>query len=145
MQRANPIAWRFHFARFFALTPVGEHFYRKSLVLIADFERLCHKTVRIANQDNAELRIGYLKCYGGQEFHLAVAEFSEKYPDVSVQIVNANHEELYDALRSGGIDLVFNDQRRAFSHYDPAMVEWFVKTVEERKTNQDSAKEKKSW
>lgn len=32
-----------------------------------------------------------------------------------------------------------------FSHYDPAMVEWFVKMVEERKGNHDSSKEKKSW
>lgn len=32
-----------------------------------------------------------------------------------------------------------------FSHYDPAMVEWFVKMVEERKEKHDSSKEKKSW
>lgn len=32
-----------------------------------------------------------------------------------------------------------------FSHYDPAMVEWFVKMVEERKNNRDSFKEKKNW
>ena len=32
-----------------------------------------------------------------------------------------------------------------FSHYDPAMVEWFVKMVEERKKNNDSSKEKKAW
>lgn len=32
-----------------------------------------------------------------------------------------------------------------FSHYDPNMVEWFVKMVEERKTKHDSAKEKKNW
>lgn len=32
-----------------------------------------------------------------------------------------------------------------FSHRDPAMVEWFVKMVEERKKRQDSAKEKKNW
>lgn len=32
-----------------------------------------------------------------------------------------------------------------FSHYDPAMVEWFVKMVEERKENHDSSKEKKNW
>ena len=101
--------------RKFSLTPAGEHFYQKSLVLMADFERLCHETVRIANKDNAELRIGYLKCYGGQEFRLAVAEFSEKYPDVSVHIINGNHEDLYDALRSGGVDLILSDQRRAFS------------------------------
>lgn len=45
----------------------------------------------------------------------AVAEFSEKYPDVSVHIINGNHEDLYDALRSGGVDLILSDQRRAFS------------------------------
>lgn len=32
-----------------------------------------------------------------------------------------------------------------FSHYDPAMVEWFAKMVEERKQNNDSSKEKKNW
>ena len=98
-----------------SLTPAGEHFYRKSLVLIADFERMCNETVRIAKRDQAELRIGYLKCYSGQEFRLAVAEFSEKYPDVSIQIINGNHEDLYAALRSGGVDLILSDQRRAFS------------------------------
>lgn len=98
-----------------SLTPAGEHFYRKSLVLIADFERMCNETVRIANKDRAELRIGYLKSYSGQEFRMAVAEFSEKYPDVSVQIINGNHEDLYAALREGGVDLILSDQRRAFS------------------------------
>lgn len=32
-----------------------------------------------------------------------------------------------------------------FSHYDPAMVEWFAKMVEERKHQHDSSKEKKNW
>ena len=32
-----------------------------------------------------------------------------------------------------------------FSHQDPAMVEWFVKMVEERKSQHDSNKEKKNW
>lgn len=32
-----------------------------------------------------------------------------------------------------------------FSHQDPAMVEWFVKMVEERKSQYDSSKEKKNW
>ena len=32
-----------------------------------------------------------------------------------------------------------------FSHYDPNMVEWFVKMVEERKQQQDCSKEKKIW
>lgn len=32
-----------------------------------------------------------------------------------------------------------------FSHNDPAMVEWFVKMVEERREKHDSSKEKKNW
>lgn len=32
-----------------------------------------------------------------------------------------------------------------FSHQDPAMIEWFVKMVEERKNKHDSSKEKKNW
>ncbi len=32
-----------------------------------------------------------------------------------------------------------------FSHCDPAMVEWFANMVEERKTQHDSSKDKKSW
>lgn len=101
--------------RKFSLTPAGEYFYKKSLILTADFERLCRETARIANNDRAQLSVGYLKNYGGQEFHRAVAEFSAKYPDISIDIASGNHEDLYDMLRDGKVQVVFNDQRRAFS------------------------------
>ncbi len=101
--------------RKFTLTPAGEYFYKKSLVLIADYERMCREAGRLAKGDKANLVIGYLRCYSGPEFHLALEEFSAKYPDVSVKIEYGNHEELYELLRSGGVDLVLNDQRRAFS------------------------------
>jgi DNA-binding transcriptional LysR family regulator len=97
------------------LTPAGEYFYKKSLVLTADFEKLCQETVHIAQKDETVLRIGYLKCYSGLEFQQAVSDFSTKYPDVSISIINGNHEDLYDALRLGSVDLILNDQRRAFS------------------------------
>ena len=101
--------------RRFVLTPAGEYFYRKSLVLIADYEQMCREAGRIAKEDKITLVIGYLRCYSGQEFHLALEEFSAKYPDVPVKIKYGNHEELYELLRKGGVDLVLNDQRRAFS------------------------------
>lgn len=102
--------------RKFTLTPAGEHFYKKSLILLADYECIRQEAIRISRADEAILRIGYLRCYGGNEFQSAVEEFSGKYPHVSVQIVYGNHEELYDLLRNGGVDLVLNDQRRAFSN-----------------------------
>ena len=101
--------------RKFTLTPAGEYFYKKSLVLIADYEWMCREAGKLAKDDKDALVIGYLRCYSGQEFHLALEEFSAKYPDVSVKIEYGNHEELYEMLRTGGVDLVLNDQRRAFS------------------------------
>lgn len=101
--------------RRFTLTPAGEHFYNKTVVLSSELERICRETVRIAHKDSAVLNIGYLKCYGGDEFHSALADFIAKYPDVSVSVIECNHEELYDELRFGKVDLVLNDQRRAFS------------------------------
>ncbi len=101
--------------RRFSLTPAGEYFYQKSLVLISDLETMCREAVCIAKKENAAFCVGCLKGYGGYEFQLAIAEFSEKYPNVSVEIMSGNHEELYEALRNGKADLVLNDQRRAFS------------------------------
>lgn len=100
--------------RKFTLTPAGEYFYKKSLVLIADYERMCQEAAKLSNDEKATLKIGYLRCYSGQEFHLALGEFSAKYPDVLVKIEYGNHEELYELLRTGEVDLVLNDQRRAF-------------------------------
>lgn len=101
--------------RRFTLTPAGEHFYRKSLILVADYDRLVQESVRISRKDYAELRIGYLRNYAGGAIQTAVAHFSEKYPDVSVYLIGGNHEDLYDALRTDKVDIAMSDQRRAFS------------------------------
>ena len=101
--------------RSFTLTPAGEHFYKKSLVLTADLEQLCRETVRIDRKDAAELSLGVLSTYSGDEFNRAIAAFSEKYPAVELRVTGGNHEDLYDGLRFGKIDLALNDQRRAFS------------------------------
>ena len=101
--------------RTFSLTPAGEYFYRHTKGILENVENLRRETIRLGQDDELRLRIGYLRCYSGQELHQAVAEFSELYPEVSIDIVNGTHEELYDLLRYGGVDLVLNDQRRAFS------------------------------
>lgn len=101
--------------RKFVLTPAGEHFYQKSLIVVTDYDRLVQDSARIARKDHAELRIGYLKSYAGNAIQIAVAHFSEKYPDVNVSIIGGSHEDLYDALRTEQIDLAMSDQRRAFS------------------------------
>lgn len=101
--------------RSFALTPAGEYFYQKSLILTADYEQMCSEAAKIAKGNQASLKIGYLRCYTGAEFHRALELFSEKHPDVEVSVTYGNHEELYGLLRTGAADLILNDQRRAFS------------------------------
>lgn len=108
-----PLLERWH--RTVTLTPAGEFFYKKSLILVADFERTCSEAAKIARTNDEVFKIGYPRGYGGQEFHHTLSEFSAKYPDVSVQIEYGNHEELYQMLITGAADLVLNDQRRAFS------------------------------
>lgn len=101
--------------RTFSLTPAGEHFYRKSLIISGDLKQLVRETKKIADNDNAVLRIGYYKGYHGNELSEAIALFSEKYPSVDVEIIVGSHEELYHAMENGSVDLAVNDQRRAFS------------------------------
>lgn len=101
--------------RTFSLTPAGEHFYRKSLVITGDIRHLMKETKRISDNNHAVLRIGYYKGYHGNELSEAIAAFSEKYPTIDVQITVGSHEDLYQALENDSIDLALNDQRRAFS------------------------------
>lgn len=102
--------------RKFALTPAGEYFYKKSLVLITDYEQMCREAAKLAHGDETVLKIGYLRSHRSPELYQALEEFSIQYPSVDLQLLCGNHEELFDLLRTGGADLVFNDQRRAFSN-----------------------------
>ncbi|QCT70341.1 LysR family transcriptional regulator [Eubacterium maltosivorans] len=101
--------------RKFELTPSGEYFYKKSIILTADYERICREAAKIAHGDESVLSIGYLRSYNGQAFFKAIDKFASDYSDIMVKTVPGNHEELFQALRAGDVDLVFNDQRRAFS------------------------------
>lgn len=102
--------------RTFTLTPAGEHFYRKSLIILNDVNQLIRETQRIDSNDSFVLRLGCYKGYHGNEFSKAISIFSEKYPKINVQVMLGSHEELYRAMENSTIDLSLNDQRRAFSN-----------------------------
>jgi DNA-binding transcriptional LysR family regulator len=101
--------------RTFSLTPAGEHFYKKSVIIRSDLEQLIRQTRRIEKGDSAILRLGVYKGYHGTEFSEAIAEFSEKYPAVQISVMSGSHDDLYYAMEDDTIDLALNDQRRAFS------------------------------
>lgn len=101
--------------RSFHLTKAGEYFYQKSGQLLEDFERIKNETIQIGYGSQNILKLGYLKSYSGKELLSAVSEYNEIFPDIQVHIQNGNHEALYHLLNSNQLDLVLNDQRRAFS------------------------------
>lgn len=98
--------------RKFKLTPAGEFFYRKSLVIVNDFDRLCRETLNIANGQDQKISIGYLKNFSKDKLIKTVVEFNEKNPEMSINLVQGTHEELYELLRTGKLDIVINDLRR---------------------------------
>lgn len=100
--------------RGFSLTAAGELVCARGEVLLREVETLC-RDARTAAANCERINVGYLRNFGGEELHLAVAEFSELRPNLSIGIVRGCHEELYDLLRFGGADIVVSDQRRAFS------------------------------
>lgn len=101
--------------RSFTLTEAGEYFYKKSLVLVSDYDNIVRELQKISGSSGETLRVGLLKGYSGKEFNYAVSEFTVNFPDVTVEVTHANHDALYALLRNGDIDIVLNDQRRAFS------------------------------
>lgn len=102
--------------RKFSLTPAGEYFYQYGILLLNEVERLKKETRKIAGNREKRIRIGYCKSFGMQELQQALAEFSQRHPETDIQIVNGNHEDLYDYLRNEDVDMVINDQRRALSN-----------------------------
>ena len=101
--------------RSFTLTPAGDYFYKKSLVLVADYDNIVRELQKISGSHGELLKVGLLKGYSGKEFNSAVSEFTVQYPDITVEVTHGNHDALYALLRNGDLDLVLNDQRRAFS------------------------------
>ena len=84
-------------------------------MLAADYDAICRELQRISGNNGELLRIGVLKGYSGNEFQNAVSAFTVQFPDVTVEVTHGNHETLYELLRNGALDIVLNDQRRAFS------------------------------
>lgn len=101
--------------RKFHLTPAGEFFYAKSQNLLQEADALIDQTKRIGQSTRKKLRIGFLNNYVGSELHSAVADFSFEHPDIDIEVKSGTHEELFDMHRENAIDMMFSDQRRAFS------------------------------
>lgn len=101
--------------RSFKLTSAGEYFYKQSLIMVDEVDRIEQNLKKIATKKNDVLRIGYINNYCGLEIYNAIMKFSEIYPNIDIEIQTGNHEELYEQMKNNKLDIVINDQRRALS------------------------------
>ena len=97
--------------RKFFMTPAGEYFYRRGLVLLDEAGRLKKETAQIGRQMNQCLRVGYLKYLHATELCRAAAILSEKYPAMELETAAGYTEELIDMLCFGGTDVILCSQR----------------------------------
>ncbi|GAB6198521.1 LysR family transcriptional regulator [Lactiplantibacillus plantarum] len=102
--------------RSFEVTEAGQYFYIHSQDILADVDQFIKKTIKIEKNDEVELRVGYLRSFGTAEFLQTVSKFTQEFPKVKIKISSGTHEELYELLQTGKIDLNFSDQRRALSN-----------------------------
>ena len=102
--------------RTFSLTEEGKFLYEKSINLIQNINQLKSEIINLKSHKPELLKIGYLKCYTGNEFKDATIKFSTLYKDVQLEILNGNHEDLYELLKNKKVDLILSDQRRALSN-----------------------------
>ena len=102
--------------RKFELTVAGEYFYKESKRILSDIDNLQIKTKILASNDKYTLRVGYLLGYSGNELMNTIIEFKEKYPEVEIELSSNNHEKISDQTLNDNVDLMFGDQRRAFSN-----------------------------
>ncbi len=72
--------------RSFTLTNAGEYFYKQSLILIDEVDRIEHNIKKIATQKNDVLKIGYINNYSGLEIYNAIMKFAEIYPNIDIEV-----------------------------------------------------------
>lgn len=79
--------------RQFTLTPAGEYFYRHGVELVSEIDNLKRETVRRGQDQELSLKIGYLRCYGAQELHHAIANLAK-------HILRYHYQLLMELMRS---------------------------------------------
>ena len=101
--------------RHIELTEAGKYFYRHAKAVLKEVEHITEETKRLGEDHELTLRIGYPKNFSLYELQQAITQFYDLYPEVKISIVSGTHEELYELLLQGKIDLKVSEQRRTYN------------------------------
>lgn len=129
--------------RKFSLTAAGEYLYQNGPALLKRAEELRRETIRIGQDGEMHLRIGYLAGYEGKALQETIYQFTEDYPEVLFSIAKYSHEDLFRLISDDKIDLVLSYQRRAFNDkYENFHLKYIPYLVEVSKRSKLAGEEK---
>lgn len=101
--------------RSFTVTPAGSCVYAAAREVADRIARMRFEVEHLQGGGRTELRVGYLSRYEGWEVASTVAAFTLRHPEVEVTARPGTHEDLYNMMLDGTIDLAFSDRRRELS------------------------------
>ena len=113
--------------RKFVVTEAGHYLYRKTIVLLNDIEIITRDVAKIGKRSGGSLYIAYLKSHSGFEFQQTIFKFTQKYPNVNLNVMSGTHDELCEEIKSERVDLILCDKRWASSQ---DYVNYHIKDVE---------------
>lgn len=97
--------------RRFQLTDIGEYFYSRSKEIVKETEALKEQIRKMQSTQNKQFRIGCRNGYLVRRICTAMNSFLADNPDVSMEVVYGDHDELMAMLHRGEVDMVLNDLR----------------------------------
>ena len=103
--------------RRFAVTPAGQWFYQRSRRHVAEMDSTIREVRRIGTGEHQQLRIGVLAGFSGRIVRNAVSDFVASHPCVQTSLVSGTHEDIFQKIMAGQLDMVINDQRRALADH----------------------------
>jgi len=78
----------------FELTPAGEYFYKKSLVLLADYEQIARESTRFSGGSYEHLKVGFFKVLQWAGVSSCTGGICRKVPGHPGGSFYGNHNEL---------------------------------------------------
>ena len=97
------------------LTHLGEEIVRHAREVLISIDRLPLLIDAAAERMKPVLRIGSFPTLSGWAVPPVIAEFSEQYPHVTIELFESDYETLHERLSQGSLDVILGFQRHVKS------------------------------
>ncbi|MCL1677773.1 LysR substrate-binding domain-containing protein [Elizabethkingia miricola] len=113
------------------LTQAGKVYYEYAQQLLKVYDEAQYKVNELKGNFNGRLNIGASTTIGQYILPKVLAEFKQKHPQIMIQMLNANTEEIEKELQENKIDLGFIEGHSGKSSlkYEPVMDDEIVAVV----------------